>query len=91
MEPPKNTLGFVLRLDIRVEAHQNLGLSPLDDAVSPRARIKNSSMRLLTNTTAAQWLQDLMFDLKALESVRNDLQFRGAQGMSGLEDTLLSR
>ncbi|KAJ2990159.1 hypothetical protein NUW58_g3094 [Xylaria curta] len=32
---------------------------------------------------AAQWVQDLMFDLKALEQVRSDLRFRGAQGTTG--------
>jgi adenylosuccinate lyase len=30
--------------------------------------------------TAAQWLQDLTFDLEALETVRRNLKFRGAQG-----------
>ncbi|KAI1166278.1 L-Aspartase-like protein [Nemania serpens] len=28
---------------------------------------------------AAQWVQDLMFDLQAIEQVRGDLRFRGAQ------------
>ncbi|KAK5630979.1 hypothetical protein RRF57_006694 [Xylaria bambusicola] len=28
---------------------------------------------------AAQWVQDLMFDLRAIEQVRSDLKFRGAQ------------
>ncbi|TGJ83942.1 hypothetical protein E0Z10_g4811 [Xylaria hypoxylon] len=28
---------------------------------------------------AAQWIQDLMFDLRAIEQVRSDLKFRGAQ------------
>lgn len=33
--------------------------------------------------TAAQWLQDLTFDLENLETVRANLKFRGAQGTSG--------
>jgi adenylosuccinate lyase len=34
--------------------------------------------------TAAQWLQDLTFDLENLESVRANLKFRGAQGTFGV-------
>ncbi|KAI0977097.1 L-Aspartase-like protein [Xylaria arbuscula] len=34
---------------------------------------------------AAQWVQDLMFDLRAIEQVRNDLKFRGAQGTTGTQ------
>ncbi|GAW17383.1 hypothetical protein ANO14919_068400 [Xylariales sp. No.14919] len=34
---------------------------------------------------AAQWVQDLMFDLKAIEQVRSDLRFRGAQGTTGTQ------
>ncbi|KAI1419976.1 L-Aspartase-like protein [Xylaria sp. FL1777] len=30
---------------------------------------------------AAQWIQDLMFDLRAIEQVRSDLKFRGAQDL----------
>ncbi|KAL6702916.1 hypothetical protein ACN47E_000817 [Coniothyrium glycines] len=38
---------------------------------------------------AAQWAQDLMFDLEALEHVREGLQFRGAQGTTGTQASFL--
>ncbi|KAI2643648.1 L-Aspartase-like protein [Xylaria nigripes] len=38
---------------------------------------------------AAQWIQDLMFDLQAMEQVRNDLKFRGAQGTTGTQASFL--
>ena len=38
---------------------------------------------------AAQWAQDLLFDLEALEHVREGLQFRGAQGTTGTQASFL--
>ncbi|KAI1745877.1 L-Aspartase-like protein [Xylaria scruposa] len=38
---------------------------------------------------AAQWIQDLMFDLKAIEQARSDLKFRGAQGTTGTQASFL--
>ncbi|KAI1199938.1 L-Aspartase-like protein [Nemania serpens] len=38
---------------------------------------------------AAQWIQDLMFDLQAIEQVRADLRFRGAQGTTGTQASFL--
>ncbi|KAL1876332.1 hypothetical protein VTK73DRAFT_9575 [Phialemonium thermophilum] len=38
---------------------------------------------------SAQWLQDLMFDLEALETVRKNLKFRGAQGTTGSQASFL--
>ncbi|KAI0533746.1 L-Aspartase-like protein [Xylaria digitata] len=38
---------------------------------------------------AAQWVQDLMFDLQAIEQVRKDLKFRGAQGTTGTQASFL--
>ncbi|KAF2830879.1 Adenylosuccinate lyase [Ophiobolus disseminans] len=38
---------------------------------------------------AAQWAQDLLFDLEAIEHVRNGLQFRGAQGTTGTQASFL--
>ncbi|OAK96129.1 Adenylosuccinate lyase [Phaeosphaeriaceae sp. SRC1lsM3a] len=38
---------------------------------------------------AAQWAQDLLFDLEAIENVRNTLQFRGAQGTTGTQASFL--
>ncbi|KAI1115797.1 L-Aspartase-like protein [Nemania sp. NC0429] len=38
---------------------------------------------------AAQWTQDLMFDLQAIEQVRGDLRFRGAQGTTGTQASFL--
>ncbi|KAI1122112.1 L-Aspartase-like protein [Nemania abortiva] len=38
---------------------------------------------------AAQWVQDLMFDLQAIEQVRADLKFRGAQGTTGTQASFL--
>jgi adenylosuccinate lyase len=38
---------------------------------------------------AAQWAQDLIFDLEAIEHVRETLQFRGAQGTTGTQASFL--
>ncbi|KAH8124588.1 L-Aspartase-like protein [Trichoderma asperelloides] len=38
---------------------------------------------------AAQWLQDLTFDLENLENVRKNLKFRGAQGTTGTQASFL--
>ncbi|KAI9760329.1 MAG: Negative regulator of mitotic exit [Chaenotheca gracillima] len=38
---------------------------------------------------AAQWAQDLMFDLETIEHVRNGLKFRGAQGTTGTQASFL--
>ncbi|KAL8799960.1 MAG: hypothetical protein Q9182_005497 [Xanthomendoza sp. 2 TL-2023] len=38
---------------------------------------------------AAQWAQDLMFDLECIEDVRETLKFRGAQGTTGTQASFL--
>ncbi|KAH7083458.1 L-Aspartase-like protein [Paraphoma chrysanthemicola] len=38
---------------------------------------------------AAQWAQDLLFDLESIEHVRAGLQFRGAQGTTGTQASFL--
>ncbi|KAF2130200.1 Adenylosuccinate lyase [Dothidotthia symphoricarpi CBS 119687] len=38
---------------------------------------------------AAQWAQDLLFDLETIEHVRQTLQFRGAQGTTGTQASFL--
>lgn len=38
---------------------------------------------------AAQWVQDLMFDLESIQQVRNNLKFRGAQGTTGTQASFL--
>ncbi|ELR09500.1 adenylosuccinase ade13 [Pseudogymnoascus destructans] len=38
---------------------------------------------------AAQWAQDLMFDLDNIEHVRNELKFRGAQGTTGTQASFM--
>jgi adenylosuccinate lyase len=38
---------------------------------------------------AAQWIQELMMDLEDIETVRERLQFRGAQGTTGSQATFL--
>ncbi|KAG6124541.1 hypothetical protein E4U22_002363 [Claviceps purpurea] len=38
---------------------------------------------------AAQWAQDLMMDLEAIEAVRSGLKFRGAQGTTGTQASFL--
>ncbi|KAK0629503.1 L-Aspartase-like protein [Bombardia bombarda] len=38
---------------------------------------------------AAQWAQDLMFDLESIEHVRSELKFRGAQGTTGTQASFL--
>ena len=39
---------------------------------------------------AAQWVQDLMLDLHAIEQVRQELKFRGAQGTTGTQASFVS-
>ncbi|KEZ46136.1 hypothetical protein SAPIO_CDS0998 [Scedosporium apiospermum] len=39
---------------------------------------------------AAQWILDLMLDLHAIEQVRQELKFRGAQGTTGTQASFLS-
>ncbi|GJN83293.1 adenylosuccinase ade13 [Purpureocillium lilacinum] len=39
---------------------------------------------------AAQWLQDLVFDLEDIEYVRSGLKFRGAQGTTGTQASFLA-
>jgi adenylosuccinate lyase len=39
---------------------------------------------------AAQWIQDLMIDLRDMERVRDDLRFRGAQGTTGTQASVCS-
>lgn len=39
---------------------------------------------------AAQWVQDLMLDLHAIEQVRAELLFRGAQGTTGTQASFVS-
>lgn len=38
---------------------------------------------------AAQWVQDLMFDLESIQEVRRNLKFRGAQGTTGTQASFL--
>lgn len=39
---------------------------------------------------AAQWILDLMFDLHAIEQVRQELKLRGAQGTTGTQASFVS-
>ncbi len=39
---------------------------------------------------ACLWLQDLLFDLRALQRVRDDLRFRGAKGTTGTQASYLT-
>jgi len=39
---------------------------------------------------ACLWLQELLFDLRALERVRDDLRFRGAKGTTGTQASYLA-
>jgi adenylosuccinate lyase len=48
-----------------------------------------SAQPITVGRRSTQWLQDLMFDLEALESVRNNLKFRGAQGTTGSQASFL--
>ncbi|KAH6895883.1 L-Aspartase-like protein [Thelonectria olida] len=48
-----------------------------------------SAQPITVGRRSAQWLQDLMFDLEALESVRNSLKFRGAMGTTGTQASFL--
>ncbi|KAI5923882.1 L-Aspartase-like protein [Camillea tinctor] len=48
-----------------------------------------SAQPITVGRRSAQWLQDLMFDLEALESVRNGLKFRGAKGTTGTQASFL--
>ncbi len=46
-------------------------------------------LMLYPGKRAAQWIQELMMDLEDIETVRERLQFRGAQGTTGSQATFL--
>ncbi|OAA43773.1 L-Aspartase-like protein [Metarhizium rileyi] len=48
-----------------------------------------SAQPITVGRRAAQWTQDLMMDLEALEAVRTGLKFRGAQGTTGTQASFL--
>ncbi|GAB0141490.1 hypothetical protein EsHS_00002081 [Epichloe bromicola] len=48
-----------------------------------------SAQPITVGRRSAHWLQDLMFDLEALETVRWGLKFRGAQGTTGTQASFL--
>jgi adenylosuccinate lyase len=48
-----------------------------------------TSPNLSLGKRAAQWIQELMMDLEDIETVRERLQFRGAQGTTGSQATFL--
>ncbi|KAK2608728.1 hypothetical protein QQS21_002717 [Conoideocrella luteorostrata] len=48
-----------------------------------------SAQPITVGRRAAQWAQDLMMDLEALETVRSGLKFRGAQGTTGTQASFL--
>ncbi|KAK3196013.1 hypothetical protein K4F52_000881 [Lecanicillium sp. MT-2017a] len=48
-----------------------------------------SAQPITVGRRAAQWAQDLMMDLEAIEAVRNGLKFRGAQGTTGTQASFL--
>ncbi|KAG5971763.1 hypothetical protein E4U55_001092 [Claviceps digitariae] len=48
-----------------------------------------SAQPITVGRRAAQWAQDLMMDLEALEAVRSGLKFRGAQGTTGTQASFL--
>ncbi|TPX16457.1 uncharacterized protein E0L32_003751 [Thyridium curvatum] len=48
-----------------------------------------SAQPITVGRRAAQWLQDLTFDLEALETVRKNLKLRGAQGTTGSQASFL--
>ncbi|KAI8633966.1 L-Aspartase-like protein [Xylariaceae sp. FL1651] len=48
-----------------------------------------SAQPITVGRRSAQWLQDLTFDLEALEAVRKNLKFRGAQGTTGSQASFL--
>ncbi|KAG6063850.1 hypothetical protein E4U32_000819 [Claviceps aff. humidiphila group G2b] len=48
-----------------------------------------SAQPITVGRRAAQWAQDLMMDLEAIEAVRSRLRFRGAQGTTGTQASFL--
>ncbi|KAG5972859.1 hypothetical protein E4U58_006000 [Claviceps cyperi] len=48
-----------------------------------------SAQPITVGRRAAQWAQDLMMDLEAIEAVRSGLKFRGAQGTTGTQASFL--
>ncbi|KAG5920907.1 hypothetical protein E4U61_007401 [Claviceps capensis] len=48
-----------------------------------------SAQPITVGRRAAQWAQDLMMDLEAIEAVRSGLRFRGAQGTTGTQASFL--
>ena len=48
-----------------------------------------SAQPITVGRRAAQWTQDLMMDLEAIETVRKNLKFRGAKGTTGTQASFL--
>ncbi|KAM5352076.1 hypothetical protein ACJ41O_004799 [Fusarium nematophilum] len=48
-----------------------------------------SAQPITVGRRSAQWVQDLVMDLEALEAVRKGLKFRGAQGTTGTQASFL--
>ncbi|KAG9253155.1 L-Aspartase-like protein [Emericellopsis atlantica] len=48
-----------------------------------------SAQPITVGRRSAQWVQDLVMDLEALEAVRKGLRFRGAQGTTGTQASFL--
>ncbi|KAL6852603.1 hypothetical protein ACO1O0_007150 [Amphichorda felina] len=61
----------------------------LDMLIKKLAKVISNLQAFSLQWKSAQWVQDLMFDLEALESVRDNLKFRGAQGTTGTQASFL--
>ena len=68
----------------------------LNSTLAPRKRIEGAIadyywLRLITvGKRAAQWAQDLVFDLETIEYVRNDLKIRGKSWKSFTKGTAIT-
>ncbi|KZZ90194.1 adenylosuccinate lyase [Moelleriella libera RCEF 2490] len=82
----------VARAEEKIRRHDVMAHVHAFGAVAPAAAgiIHYGPAQLITvGKRAAQWAQDLVFDLESIEHVRNGLLLRGAQGTTGTQASFL--
>ena len=64
-------------------------LLPTKPRILTKTRHYQAAQPITVGRRAAQWLQELVFDLEDIEYVRENLKFRGAQGTTGTQASFL--
>ena len=69
--------------------HPSLPLLPKKRRILTKHRHYQAAQPITVGRRAAQWLQELVFDLEDVEYVRENLKYRGAQGTTGTQASFL--